>query len=300
MKAIKFVLITIIAGFSIASTALCAERVVEDMLGRKVVIPTDPKRIIAMAPSITEIVFAIKQSNRLVGVTQFSDFPKAAKAFPKVGSYIHLDLERIVSLRPDLCIAIKDGNPKDVVERLMSLKIPVFVVNPRNIETVMNVIIMIGDLLGAQDQATALIQDMTARVQKVKHAVAKIENRPRVFFQIGIAPIVSVGSPTFIHELIEMAGGLNVAAGPVPYPRYSREQVLGLAPEVIIITSMARAAIFEQVAREWSQWSELPAARKDQIYVQRSDLLHRPSPRLVAGLEELAGLLHPQLFGKIP
>lgn len=297
MKAIKIILIFIVAGFSFTATAFCADRVVVDMLERNVVIPTEPKRIIAMAPSITEMVFALNQSNRLVGVTQFSDFPEAATSLPKVGSYINLDLERIVSLQPDLCIAIKDGNPKDVVERLMNLKIPVFVVNPRDIGSVIKTITTVGNLLNAGDTAKSIVTDMFARVKRIEDVVSKIGNRPRVFFQIGIAPIVSVGSPTFIHELIVKAGGVNVAAGPFPYPRYSREQVLGLAPEVIIITSMARAAIFEKVAREWAQWSELPAARKKQIYVIESDLLHRPSPRLVDGLEQLAGLLHPQLFG---
>jgi iron complex transport system substrate-binding protein len=299
MKVIRSILI-FIAGFSIVSTALCAERVVEDMLGRKVSLTTEPKRIVALAPSITEIVFALNQSQSLVGVTQFSDFPEAAGSLPKVGSYVHLDLERIVSLQPDLCIAIKDGNPKDVVERLLQLKIPVFVVNPRDIQSVVKTIAMIGNILNARDTASSIVTDMLARVERIEDAVSKIENRPRVFFQIGIAPIVSVGSSTFIHELIETAGGINIAAGPVPYPRYSREQVLGLAPEVIIITSMARAAIFDQVAREWAQWSELPAARKKQIYVIKSDFLHRPSPRMIAGLEQLAGLLHPQLFGKTP
>ncbi len=300
MKAIKIILIGMVAVMGMTSTGFCADRVIVDMLGRNVVIPAEPKRIIALAPSITEIIFALNQSNRLVGVTQFSDFPEAAISLPKVGSYIHLDLERIVSLQPDLCIAIKDGNPKDVVERLLHLKIPVFVVNPRDIETVIEAITMVGDALNARDIASTIVTDMLTRVKRIKDVVSKIENHPRVFFQIGIAPIVSVGSSTFIHELIELAGGVNVAAGPAPYPRYSREQVLGLAPEVIIITSMARAAIFDQVAREWAQWSELPAARSKQIYVIRSDLLHRPSPRLIAGLEQLAGLLHPQLLGKTP
>ncbi len=298
MKAIKSIFIGIIAGFSIASAAFCAERVVVDLVGRRVTISAEPKRIITLAPSLTEIIFALNQSNRLVGVTQFSDFPSAANSLPKVGSYVHLDLERIVALQPDLCLGIKDGNPKDVVDRLTDLRIPVFVVNPRNIETVMQAITMIGDILGAQDQATAIVKDMTSRVNWVKNTVATIANRPRVFFQIGLAPIVSVGSTTFIHELIEAAGGVNVAAGPIPYPRYSREQVLGLAPEVIIITSMARAAIFDHVAQEWAQWSELPAARKNQIYIQESNLFDRPSPRVVAGLELLAGILHPHVFGE--
>jgi iron complex transport system substrate-binding protein len=122
------------------------------------------------------------------------------------------------------------------------------------------------------------------------------DHRPRVFFQIGVSPIVSVGTHTFIHELIVQAGGINVAQGPVPYPRFSREQVLDLAPEVIIITSMARTAVFNQVKAGWQQWPDLPAVRNDRIFIQESNLFDRPTPRLVDALEILARLIHPELF----
>jgi iron complex transport system substrate-binding protein len=141
-----------------------------------------------------------------------------------------------------------------------------------------------------------LVRDMHSRIQRVKSLVEKAAHRPGVFFQIGISPIVSVGTPTFIHELIVLAGGTNLASGPIPYPRFSREQVLALSPEVFIITSMARAAVFEKVKAEWSQWPNLPAVRNKRIYLEDSNLFDRPTPRLVGGLELLVRLIHPELF----
>ena len=212
---------------------------VTDLLGRSVKVPADPRRVIALAPNITEIIFALQQEHRLIGVTQFSDYPVEARKFPKVGSYVQLNLERIVALKPDLCIAIKDGNPRVLVERLESMGIPVYAVDPRNLNSIMETILAIGRLMKAENTARDLVQSMRARVARVLTKVSQAASRPGVFFQIGISPIVSVGTDTFIHELIEKAGGTNLAGGDTPYPRFSREQVLGLSPEVIIITSMA-------------------------------------------------------------
>jgi iron complex transport system substrate-binding protein len=121
-----------------------------------------------------------------------------------------------------------------------------------------------------------------------------------VFIQIGLTPIVSVGTHTFIHELIERAGGINLASGDTPYPRFSREQVLALAPDIIIITSMERSANFEQAKADWLQWQSLPAAKNRQIFIEDASLFNQPSPRLVEGLEHLAQLIHPALFKGAP
>jgi iron complex transport system substrate-binding protein len=195
-----------------------------------------------------------------------------------------------------LCIAIKDGNPIAVARRLESLKIPVYAVNPRNLETVIQTVQEIGGLLNVQKKADQLVQSMNRRIQQVKSLVAQTVYRPRVFFQIGVSPIVSVGTHTFSNELIVLAGGKNVAQGPIAYPRYSIEQVLALSPEVIIITSMARAAIFKQVKAQWNRWPSLPAVRNHRIYVEDSNLFDRPTPRLVEGLELMVRLIHPELF----
>lgn len=273
-----------------------AAQLVTDQLGRQVHLPDCPRRIISMAPSITEILFALDLSDRLVGATQFSDYPSAAEALPRVGSYVRLDVEKIVALRPDLCIAVKDGNPISAVRKLESVGIPVYAVDPRNLEAVMGTLLELGQLLKVTDRAVAIVADMTDRIRQVQHHLTGATHRPAVFFQIGIAPIVSVGTRTFIHELIVMAGGRNLAQGKTPYPRFSKEQVIGLRPEVMIITSMARQAVFDQVKASWQQWPELPAVKKDRIYLVDSNVLDRPSPRLVDGLELLARLIHPGRF----
>jgi iron complex transport system substrate-binding protein len=266
-----------------------------DQLERRVMVPDDPERVISLAPSITEIVYALGQENRLKGVTRYSDFPSQAKKLPRIGSYVRLDIERIVALNPDLCIATKDGNPKAVIDRLESLRIPVYVVNPHNLDTILETIQAIGTVLNARDKAAILTNSMRSRIKHVRTQAARAAYRPRVFFQIGISPIVSAGSPTFIHELIELAGGRNLAEGRIAYPRFSREQVLALEPEVFIITSMARQAVFEQVKAQWRRWPNMPAVRDQRIFLVDSDLFDRPSPRLVAGLELLIKLIHPKL-----
>jgi iron complex transport system substrate-binding protein len=266
-----------------------------DQLGRHVTVPDTPQRVVSLAPSITEIVFALDQGLRLKGVTTYSDFPPEAVKLPKVGSYVHLDLEKIVALKPDLCIAIKDGNPRVIAQRLESLKIPVYVVHPNNLETIMKTVLQIGTLLNAKDRANQLVQEMELRIQKVTSLVAISTHRPKVFFQIGVSPIVSVGTHTFIHELIDIAGGTNLAAGSISYPRFSREKVLALSPEIIIITSMARKAIFEKVKAEWEKWPNMPAVRNQRIYIEDSNFFDRPTPRLVDGLELLLRLIHPEL-----
>jgi len=275
-------------------------REVTDQLGRKVTLPEHPERIVALAPSITEIVFALNAEDRLSGVTRFSDYPEAAHRLPKVGSYVHLDLEKIVSLAPDLCLAVKDGNPIGVIRRLEAVGIPVYAVDPRDIDSVIDTIVELGRILDARSRAEALAADLRRRVDQVRSKAGKAPRKPKVFFQIGIAPIVSVGTETFIHELIELAGGTNLAAGSTPYPRFSREQVLAMAPEIFIITSMARGQTFERVKSEWEQWPSMPAAKTGRILLVDSNLFDRSSPRLVDGLEELARIIHPEIFGEVP
>ena len=277
--------------------AVCqANKTVTDQLGRQVTLPDDPLRIVALAPNITEMVYAINQGHRMVGATQFSDFPEAAKSLPKVGSYVHLDIERIVALKPDLCLATKDGNPIEIISVLESLDIPIYAVNPRNLNTIMETLTELGVLLNARENARQVVCDMTRRIEKIEAAIQKTNSRPRVFYQIGISPIVSAGTDTCIHQLIEMAGGANIARGPASYPRFSYEQILGLAPDIIIITSMAKGAVFESVKKQWMQWPDIPAVKNQQVMLANSDILDRPTPRLVDGLEFLAAIIHPELF----
>lgn len=295
-----FVALTAILTLLLAGAGFAGEaekpRTLVDQTGRSVRLPAMPRRVVALAPSITEIIYALDCEDRLKGVTRFSDYPDAARSIPSVGSYVNLDLEKIVALNPDVCIAIKDGNPRSVIMQLQDLDIPVFAVNPRGMETVITAIAHMGDLMGAQARAQAIIKDMKARIAAVQEKVARTDTRPRVFFQIGISPIVSAGSDTFIHELIVKAGGRNIAGKYTSYPRFSREEVLELAPEVILITSMARHEIFDRVKAKWQKWERIPAVSKNRIHLIDSNLVDRPTPRLVDGLERLARLIHPELF----
>jgi len=290
------ILLLIIQGTIVSLPAWAQNVHVTDLLGRRMAIPKDPVRVVSLAPNITEIVYALGQSHRLVGATTYSDYPAEADMLPKVGSYVHLDLERIVFLAPDLCLAIKDGNPIAAISRLESIGIPVYAVDPRDLESVMDTLSRIGRLLQADKQAKQLVQGMRRRIQAVESLVAKTDHRPGLFFQIGISPIVSVGTNTFIHELIVQAGARNLAEGDIPYPRFSKEQVLGMSPDVIIVTSMARKAVFEKIRQDWYQWTNLPAVKNDRIYFKDSGLFDRPSPRLVDALEILVRLIHPEMF----
>ena len=271
-------------------------RLARDQAGRMVSVPDNPLRVVSLAPSITEIVFALGEEDRLKGVTQHCDFPAEAQALPKVGSYIHLDLERIVALKPDLCIAIRDGNPREVVTKLEALGIPVYTVDPRGLDSAVNTILELGQLLNTSSKAQHLANEMRSRIERIKGLVAGTGGRPRVFFQIGTAPIVSVGTNTVINELIVAAGGQNLAEGPASYPRFSVEQVLALQPEVIIITSMTREANLEELSAEWRKYDGLPAVRNNRIFIVDADLFDRATPRLIDGLETLAGIIHQELF----
>ena len=272
-------------------------RLARDQAGRTVSVPDNPLRVVSLAPSITEIVFALGEGDRLKGVTQHCDFPADAQSLPKIGSYVHLDLERIVALKPDLCIARSGRQSRGMWWRsLKHLGIPVYTVDPRNLDTAVDTVLEVGQLLNATTKAQHLANEMRARIERVKVRVAGTGGHPRVFFQIGTAPIVSAGTNTVIHELIVTAGGQNLADGPASYPRFSMEQVLALQPEVIIITSMTKEPDLEQMSAEWRQYEGLPAVRNNRIFIVDADLFDRPTPRIINGLETLAGIIHPELF----
>ncbi len=268
-----------------------------DQVGRSILIPARPQRVVALAPSVTEIVFAVGRSDCLTAVTRYSDYPPEAAALPKIGSYIKPDLERILNCNPDLVIAVKDGNPITLVKRIEGAGIPVYVLDPKGLDSVVASVRKIGAVLNAPDKAGELAAALSARIDRVRNLAASAKHRPGVFLQIGVSPIVSVGGSTFLDELITAAGGRNLSAGPTPYPRYSREQVLGMAPEILVITTMAREEVFEKVRKEWESWPDMPAVKNGRIYLVNSNLYDRPAPRMVDALEELFRLIHPELAG---
>jgi len=271
---------------------------VTDQVGRTLVVPENPTRVIALAPSITEIIYDLGQEKRLVGVTQYSTYPSEAELLPRVGSYVRLDIEKIVALKPDLCLATKDGNPKHIVDKIVSLGIPIYVINPQNLQQIMDTITRLGSLLHAEQTAAALVSDMEKRIGQVQARIKNRPDRPRVFFQIDAEPLFSAGTNTFIHELIELAGGINTTAGEVSYPRYSWEDIIVLQPEIVLISSMAGGLAPEYLLNSWKKWNLLSAVKNDQVFVVDAELFDRPTPRLINGLEVIAAIIHPELFIK--
>lgn len=295
MRQIKQILLTLGLVLCLTGPALGLE--LHDQAGRLVKVPAKVQRIVALAPSITEIIYALGQEKKLVGVTQYSDYPEAAKDLPKIGSYVRLDLERIVALKPDICFGIREGNPKHQVEKIEALGIPVYIIDPRNAEGIMEAIKGMGSALGASGPAETLTQEMARRIAKVSRLANTASAKPRVFFQVDAAPIITAGTNTFTHELITLAGGVNLGAGPVPYPRLSWEQALALNPEIVVITSMAGGHSPESLKAQWRQWPQLPAVQRDRLHVVDAGLFDRPTPRFVEGLEALAKIIHPELYG---
>ncbi len=272
--------------------ATCATFI--DALGREVQLQQQPQRIVALAPSLTEILFALGIGERLVGATKFSDYPAAARSIPRVGSYVDINVERIISLSPDLVIGTADGNQPEKVALLERAGLPVFIVDPRDIRQVIATVVTLGAVCGVAAPSAALAAELAARVDRVVARTAGLP-RPRVFLQINAKPIMTANKNSFLHDLVRLAGGSNLAGEEtLTYPRISLEEVIKKKPEVIIISSMQRDGNFEAARRQWLRWPVIPAVRDGRVYLVDSDLTDRPSPRVVEGLELLARYLHPQ------
>ncbi|MGW8313390.1 MAG: ABC transporter substrate-binding protein [Desulfuromonadales bacterium] len=290
-KTLLFLLLSLAA----LDSALARELV--DQIGRKIEVEEPLTRVVSLIPSLTESSFEAGGGKFLVGATRFATFPEAAASLPKVGSYIALDIEKIVRLQPQLCLAARDGNPKAAVEKLESLGIPVYVFDPQSLEDVIDTIARLGQIYGTEAQADALVARYRQRLNQVTSRLAGVEYRPRVFFQIDAQPIFSAGADTFLHQLLIRAGAVNLAADRSGYPRYSWEELLQLEPEVVIMASMGGGFSKQELLASWQAWPQIPAVRNKRLYVVDADLFDRPSPRLIDALEILVELLHPELTG---
>ena len=265
----------------------------KDSMGREITLHKAPTRIIPLAPSLTEIVYFLGLGEHVVGVTEFSYYPSEATTKPKVGSYVNLNVERIISLSPELAIGTKDGNQPGVIELLEQAGIQVFIVNPRNVKDVIETISQIGRVCGVSEKAGLVSNQLNQRLERVQSAVAG-KDRPLVFLQINLRPIMTVNRNTFHHDLITLAGGRNLAQDePITYPRISREEVIRRQPDVIIISSMDRGGGFEEARQEWLQWTSIPAVKTNRVHLINSDLTDRPSPRIIDGLEAMVRVIHP-------
>ena len=268
-----------------------------DSLGRDVVLRSNPMRIVSLAPSITEMIYFLGLGDRLVGVTRFSYFPKEAQKKSKVGVYTDISVEKVIALSPDLVIATVDGNMRGDVEMLEQAGIQVYVINPRTINQVLDTMERLGEICGVPERAKTLVSDLRERVVRVLEAV-KDKGRPRVLLLINTRPLMSVNQNTIHHNIIQLAGGTNMTGDqPITYPKLNIEAVIEGKPDVIIISSMERGGRHEKARMEWLEWPQLPAVQKGHVYLIDSDLIDRPAPRIVSGLEEMARLIHPEIEG---
>jgi iron complex transport system substrate-binding protein len=289
-----FVLLLLVLFY--VSASYSTSKMFKDEVGREVAFSFPPKRIVSLAPNVTEILFSLGLDEEIVGVSIHCNFPEEAKTKVQVGSYISLDFERIVSLKPDLIIATGAGNTRDMVERLERLGFPTYVIFPKNFEDVLQSIRHLGQVAGREREGMEIIQGMKRRRESVVEVTQGLP-RPRVFLQIGETPIVTVGKNSFANDLIRLAGGENIAGKEKEmYPRFGMEEILKRSPEVILVSSMNPKGNYEKVLQEWSRWKTIPAVKNGRIHLIDSDLVDRPSPRIIEGLEEMAKFLHPERF----
>jgi iron complex transport system substrate-binding protein len=262
-----------------------------DAMKRKVTVPQAVKRIVSMAPNVTEMLFAIGLKDEIVGVTDFCDYPPAALEKPRIGGYYNPNIEAILSLNPDLVVATPDGYSKERVEKLDQAGISVFLVNPQKIDEVLETMLTLGKVTGREDAAKQVVQGLRARVQAVEKEVDSIpeEKRAKVFYEIGQDPLITAGPGNFVDNLIRAAGGVNIADDAASdWPQYSVEAVIMKEPDVIItaphVPSQENTATQPSI---WRKYETIPAVKNGRIYQVNPDLLLRAGPRIVDGLEEL-------------
>lgn len=296
---LSLLLTLLLAATSLAAPVDQFPITLRDDLGRPVTLPQPPQRIISLAPSNTEILYALGLGGRVVGVDRFSDYPPEVREKPKVGGMVDPDYERILSLRPDLVLTT-GGVQRAVVERLETLGIRVFALHPQTVEGVLDSILTVARLAGVTRKGWEVVGALRRRIRAITLKTERIplSRRPTVFWIIWPEPLMTAGPRTFIHSLITLAGGRNIAgdiAGPRDYPLYSMEELVARDPDVIIATTDAHGAVGNLAAKPG--WRSLRAVRSGRVYFVDPDLVHRPGPRLVDGLEAIARLLHPKLFG---
>jgi iron complex transport system substrate-binding protein len=269
-----------------------------DMLGRTVTLPLPPARIVSLVPSVTEIVFSLGAEERLVGRTDFCDYPAAVRGKPSVGGMVNPNLETLVALKPDLVVATDEGNREETFSQLERLRIPIYLVHANRIAETVDLIARVGELTGRQADVPRLTGAMQRRIDAVRRAVAPFP-RPRVLYVLWPDPLIVPGRASMLTELIEIAGGTSITAGDADaYPRFSLEAAVARAPEVIILADHSTGASTAGRAspEKWQRLSSVPAIRAGRLHSADLSILHRYGPRVPEGLETLARMIHPEAF----
>jgi iron complex transport system substrate-binding protein len=269
---------------------------VTDDLGREVYIEKTPESVVSLAPSITEILFAVGLGDKVVGVTEHSDYPEGAKAKPQVGRYFAASLESIVEKDPDLILT--DGYDP-VIEQIKELGIPMLVFQPTGIAGIFQDIRLVGQVMNVEDRAGELVDSLQQRMDTVAELAATATTKPTVFYEIDATdptkPWTS-GPGSFADTMISLAGGQNIVKEGGAWLQINLEKLLSADPDIVILGDYPYVTP-EQVKGRAGVWQELPAVKYGRVYaISDPSLTSRPGPRIIDGLEELARIIHPELF----
>jgi iron complex transport system substrate-binding protein len=275
-------------------------RAVVDETGRTVRIPQPVMRIVSLAPSLTETIYALGLQDRLVGDTDYCDYPPEARKKQKVGGAINPSLEEIAHLRPDLVLVTKHLNTLDTVHSLDALGIPSYATDPRNVDEIVASSKRLADVLGAPQAGAALAEDLQHRLDILREKIGTLPPR-RVLFVVWTDPLISIGKDTFIADALRRAGAVSIIDSKQDWPQVNLEEVAHLQPEVLIFAeahSETTLQHFEVLATR-PAWRILNAVR-DRNFAVISEAVNRPAPRIVTAIEELAEKLHPEAFVEKP
>lgn len=265
-----------------------------DDVGNAVEIKGAVERVVSLAPSHTETLYALGLGDRVVGVTEFCNYPPEVADKPKVGGFANVDLEMVVGLEPDLVLATS-LHMVEVVPALQERGVTVFVADPQTVAETLETILVIGQITGHEEAAEALVAQMQARIGAVQEKV-KDAPRPKVFWELG-PELYTAGPGSFINDLIVMAGGENVAAdAESPWPQLTVEAIILKDPDVIVLADHNYGQTSEMVV-ERPGWEDINAVKEGSVVeITNDDIVSRPGPRIVEGLEFLAKAFHPDLF----
>lgn len=266
---------------------------VTDTLGREVTVEAEPQKVISLSPAITEILFAIGVGDKIVGVTEYCDYPAAALEKPKVGTFQEPNVELIINSEPDV-VFVAAGIQSDFVQQFEDLGIKVITLDAETVEQVLYNIELAGLVTGAQDKAARVVDGLEQRVKAVQAKIAQTKTKPTVFFEVWDDPLMTAGPGSFVNDLIELAGGQNIAADAVKrYSEFSQELLIERNPDIYILNSHAHDP--EDVKKR-PGYAGLAAVQNDQVYTVEDDLVTLPGPRLIDGLEIMARIIHPEVF----
>ena len=270
---------------------------ITDQLGRVVRLEKMPQRIISIAPSNTEILYALGLGDRVVGVDQYSDYPAEAKEKATLGGYSNPNIEKIVALAPDLILAAKI-HQTEVIPELGKLGFTVVALAPKTVSQALDSITLVGKITGNQAEANELVAGLSNRIKAVTDKTKNLTaaQRPGVFYVVWYDPLMSSGNDTFQGDLIEKAGGANVARDLVGFKAISLEAVITANPEVIIAGDMSTGGANFQFVNTESRLASTAARKNGHVFMVNSDVASRPAPRIVDALEEFARFIHPELF----